>query len=117
MLVQIMQDLKSLEIRFDTFFSERGLSERILRFAPADHRPALYCALESYNLMEGGHGGVRAYLAQQKAAELQAQGKEPSAVFSPELVSGELGQPNYLAATLNDLSKMGLVYEGRLPPP
>jgi arginyl-tRNA synthetase len=117
MLVQIMQDLKSLEIRFDTFFSEKALSERILRFAPSDQRPALYCALESYNLMEGGHGGVRAYLAQQKSAELQAQGKEPLAVFSAELVSGELGQPDYLAATLADLSTMGLVYEGRLPPP
>jgi arginyl-tRNA synthetase len=117
MLIQIMQDLKSLNIRFDTFFSEKALSEPMLRFAPSDQRPALYCALESYNLMEGGHGGVRFYLAQQKAAELQAQGKESLVAFSADLVPGELGQPSYLAATLSDLANMGLVYEGRLPPP
>src|SRR6267154_1396452 len=45
MLIQIMKDLKSLNIRFDTFFSEKALSERILRFAPSDGRPAFYCAL------------------------------------------------------------------------
>jgi arginyl-tRNA synthetase len=117
MLIQIMQDLEFLNIRFDTFFSEKSLSERVLKFAPSDQRPALYCALESYNLMEGGHGGIRSYLAKQKAAELQAQGKQPFVGFSAELVPGELGQPDYLAATLKDLSTMGLLYEGRLPPP
>jgi arginyl-tRNA synthetase len=117
MLVRIMKDLEALKIRFDTFFSEKALSEPIVKFSPEDGRPAFYSALNSYNLMEGGHGGVRFYLARQKGKELEARGLQPSVVFSARLTSGKLGVPNYLQATLNDLSTAGLVYEGRLPPP
>jgi arginyl-tRNA synthetase len=117
MLVRIMKDLEALKITFDTFFSEKALSDRIIKFAPEDERPAFYSALNSYNLMEGGHGGVRFYLARQKGNALQAKGLEPSVVFSALPASGKLGVPNYLQATLDDLSTAGLVYEGRLPPP
>ncbi len=111
MLVQILGDLRALNIKFDAFFSEKSLSERILKFSLAGKPPSFYCAQESYNLMEGGPGGIRFYLAKQ-ASERQSAG-----VFTAQIAEGDLGQPNYLAATLDGLDRDGLIYEGRLPPP
>ena len=118
MLVRILTDLEVLNVNFDVFFSEKALSERVIKFSPQDQRPIFYCAQSSYDLMEGGPGGIRYYLAKQKLRDAQAQGKqETSGVFTAELVPGELGKPNYLEATLHLLNQKGLIYTGRLPRP
>ncbi len=118
MLIQILNDLKALNIKFDTFFSEKALAEKIVKFSAEDEKPTFYCAEESYNLMEGGPGGIRFYFAQEKIREAAALGEATiSGVFTLEPAPGNLAQPNYLEATLDQLIRDGLVYEGRLPPP
>ena len=118
MLVQITQDLAALNIKFDVFFSEKALSERVLKFSEDDQSPIFYFAQASYNLMEAGPGGIRLHLAQQRFKEAQAKGEQQiSGVFSAEIIPGELGEPDYLARTIDKLRESGLIYQGRLPPP
>jgi arginyl-tRNA synthetase len=113
MLVQILTDLKKLNITFDVFFSEKGLTEGAVRFCAPDQRPIFYFAKTSYDLTTKGHSGIRAYLAREKLKEIGA----PSVTFSTEPVAGALGKANYIGETLEDLRNRNLIYEGRLPPP
>jgi len=115
MLVSILEDLDKLNINFDVFFSEKALSERVVKFTPEGEAPTFYCALDSYDLMEGPPWGVRSYYA--KRALARAAGGSATVGFSEELVHGELGQPGYLNRTLQALSERGFIYEGHLPPP
>jgi arginyl-tRNA synthetase len=115
MLVAVLEDLDKLNINFDVFFSEKALSERVLKFTPRGNAPTFYCALDSYDLMEGPPWGVRSYFTRRTIARAGSG----SAVlgFSEELVHGELGQPGYLDRTLHTLAEKGLIYDGRLSPP
>ncbi len=113
MLVQILTDLKKLNITFDIFFSEKALAEGAVRFFAPDQRPSFYFAKTSYDLTPKGHTGIRAYLAREKLRELGAA----SVTFSTEKVLGALGEPNYIAKTLEELADRNLIYSGRLPPP
>jgi arginyl-tRNA synthetase len=115
MLVSVLEDLDKLNIKFDVFFSEKALSERVLKFTPRGDAPTFYCALESYDLMEGPPWGVRSYFTRRTIS--RAGGESATVGFSEELVRGELGQPGYLGRTLHALAENGLIYEGRLPPP
>ena len=115
MLVDVLEDLKRLDIKFDIFFSEKGLTEGVWKFTAGDAAPTFYCALESYDLINGPPGGVRDYFTRQAIA--QARGSSTVTVFSEDPVQGELGGPGYLNRTLQALSEKDLVYEGRLPPP
>jgi arginyl-tRNA synthetase len=118
MLVQIMDDLRALNIEFDSFFSEKALNEQIWIFSEDNEPPILYFTPGTYNLMEGGPGGIRFYFAQRRIAEARRQGAlAMSGVFSSRPAPGELGEPDYLGATLNNIRSKALVYEGRLPPP
>jgi arginyl-tRNA synthetase len=118
MLVQILTDLRALNISFDAFFSERALSEQVFEFSSEDERPSFYCAQTSFELMEGGPDGIRFFLMGQKVREAFDQGAvETSGIFTARIPEGELGQPNFLAETLSELRKKDLIYEGRLPPP
>jgi arginyl-tRNA synthetase len=113
MLVLILEDLSKLKVEFDVFFSEKSLSEIILKFQPNGKAPKFYCANKSYDLMEGLPGGIRSYFTK-KASE-----EAGSSVFgfSEGMLEGELGQPSYLSNTLRNLDDANLIYEGRLPPP
>jgi arginyl-tRNA synthetase len=113
MLVQILTDLKKLNITFDIFFSEKALAEGAVRFFAPDQRPSFYFAKTSYDLTPKGHTGIRAYLAREKLRELGTA----SVTFSAEKVLGALGEPNYIAKTLDELADRDLIYSGRLPPP
>jgi arginyl-tRNA synthetase len=113
MLVQILTDLKKLNITFDIFFSEKALAEGAVRFFAPDQRPSFYFAKTSYDLTPRGHTGIRAYLAREKLKELGTA----SVTFSAEKVLGALGEPNYIAKTLEELADRDLIYSGRLPPP
>jgi len=115
MLVVIMEDLAALNIEFDVFFSEKALSERVAEFAPRNGKPKFYCAIDSYNLMEGPAGGVRSYFTRRAIAK--AGGARAMLGFSTSVVGGQLGEPDFLRSTLGELQKDGLIYEGRLPPP
>jgi arginyl-tRNA synthetase len=118
MLVQILDDLAALGIEFDVFFSEKSLTERVIDFHPSGGRPKFYCAQDSYDFMEGIGSGVRGYFAKREMARSQESGGPAiSGVFSASLISGQLGQPGYLDATLRKLCDDGLIYEGRLPQP
>jgi arginyl-tRNA synthetase len=115
MLVLVLEDLDRLNINFDVFFSEKALSERVVKFTPEGDAPTFYCALDSYDLMEGPPWGVRSYFT--KRAIARAGTGSATLGFSEELVLGELGQPGYIDRTLHTLSENGLIHEGRLPPP
>ena len=118
MLVMILTDLKQLNIAFDTFYSEKALSEGAVRFFAPDQRPIFYFARTSYDTTPKGPGGVRAYLASEKLKEAQARNENVTSIaFTAEQVPGEVGEPNYIAKTLNELAERGLLYEGRLQPP
>ena len=118
MIVEIMTDLAALNINFQVFFSEKGLTERLSKFFQEGGGPAFYNAIESYNLIEGKRGGIRDYLMWQRISRDRAAGiQDTTGVFTSDPVPGELGQPNYLGATLAKLEHDGLVYQGRLPPP
>jgi arginyl-tRNA synthetase len=118
MLIQILNDLKKLNIKFDSFFSEKALSESAVRFSSPDQRPVFYFARTSYDLTPSGPGGIRAYLAQQKLEEAKQKGGNIASItFSADKAPGALGEPDYLANTLAELSENGLIYVGRLPPP
>ncbi|MFZ2160378.1 MAG: arginine--tRNA ligase [Bradyrhizobium sp.] len=113
MLVEILSDLKKLNITFDVFFSEKALAEGAVRFFAPDQRPTFYFAKTSYDLTPKGHTGIRAYLAREKLRETNSG----SVTFTAEQVPGALGEPNYLGKTLEGLAQRNLVYSGRLPPP
>ena len=115
MLVNILEDLERLNIEFDIFFSEKGLSEGVAKFTAVGAKPAFYCALKSYDLINGPPGGVRDYFTRRAIA--RAPGMSTVMGFSEDPVQGELGQPGYLNRTLQVLSETGLVYEGHLLPP
>lgn len=116
MLVQILDDLAALNIKFDVFYSEKSLTEGAIIFGSKRNKPLFYCAKDSYNLMEGP--GVREYFARQDREGARAAGGPAiSGVFGGSLAPGELGQPDYLGAILRKLSREDLVYEGRLPQP
>ena len=118
MLIQILTDLKKLNITFDSFYSERAVSEGAIRFFAPDQLPIFYFAKTSYDLTPRGHSGIRAYLASQKLRDEQEKKEDViSVTFSAEKVAGSLGEPGYLAETLDNLAKRGLIYQGRLPPP
>jgi arginyl-tRNA synthetase len=115
MLVDILEDLDRLNISFDVFFSEKALSEGVAKFAPRGDAPTFYCALTSYDLMEGPPWGVRSYFTRRALA--RAGDKSAILGFSEEVARGELGRPDYLGRTLQSLGEKGLIYQGRLPPP
>ena len=116
MIVEILKDLDALNIRHQVFFSEKGLTERLLKFYRDGGGPEFYCASESYNFFEGGI--IRDYLMRLHIADERTGGhSDVSGVFTSTIVEGELGQPNYLGAALEKLLKDGLIYNGRLPPP
>jgi arginyl-tRNA synthetase len=118
MLVLILKDLKKLNIAFDTFYSEKALSEGAVRFFAPDQRPTFYFARKSYDLSPKGPSSVRAYLAGEKLEEARARNENLATItFSVEPVLGAVGEPNYLARTLVELAERGLLYQGRLPPP
>jgi arginyl-tRNA synthetase len=118
MLIQILTDLKKLDITFDSFYSERAVSEGAVRFFAPDQLPVFYFAKTSYDLTPRGHSGIRAYLASQKLRDEQEKKENViSVTFSAEKVAGSLGEPGYLAKTLDDLAERGLIYQGRLAPP
>ncbi|MGJ4969829.1 MULTISPECIES: arginine--tRNA ligase [unclassified Bradyrhizobium] len=118
MLVQILEDLKKLNITFDVFFSEKALLEGAVKFTAPDGRPTFYFAKEAYSLSPKGHRGIRAYLAQQKLKETGPLTSETrTATFGASSMPASLGQPDYIGQTLKDLKDRGLIYEGRLPPP
>src|SRR5499427_3616511 len=73
MLVLVLEDLDSLGITFDVFFSEKALFERVARFVPQGNAPEFYCALDSYNLMEGPPWGVRSYFTRREIARAPHQ--------------------------------------------
>ena len=115
MLVKILEDLDALNIQFDVFFSEKSLSEGILQFSPQAGGPTFYCAMKSYDLMEGPVGGIRTYLTRHAAAKL---GTGPVVFgFDERPPPGKLRQPDFLGTTLRELQAKHLIYEGRLPPP
>ncbi len=94
------------------------MTERVRKFRPESKVPEFYCAETSYDLIEGPTGGIRSYLATQEIRDAKAAHQVPlSGIFSSAPIDGELGQPNYLEATLRKLRADGLIYEGRLPPP
>lgn len=113
MLIQILSDLKALNITFDVFFSEKALQEGAVKFSPPDQRPTFYFARKSYDLSPKGAHGIRFYLAQQKSSDENVSG----VTFNVEVPEGALGEPGYIANTLEDLGHRKLIYEGRLPPP
>ncbi len=115
MIVMILDDLAKLNIEFDVFFSEKALSERVLEFAPREGKPKFFCAIRSYNLMEGPASGIRSYFTRRAIARAGDAGAIVG--FSERILDGELGQPNYLGSALQSLYSSGLIYEGRLPPP
>jgi arginyl-tRNA synthetase len=118
MLVLILIDLHKLNISFDTFFSEKALSEGAIRFSAPDQRPSFYFARSSYDLTPTGPGGVRAYLASEKLKEAQANNQNITSIaFTAEPISGAIGEPDYVSRTLDELAGRGLLYEGRLQPP
>ena len=90
MLVQIMEDLVALGIEFDIFFSEKALSERVVEFAPRVGTPKFYCAIDSYNLMEGPAGGIRDYFTRRAIA--RAGNKGAFLGFSEKILDSELGE-------------------------
>ena len=115
MLVKILEDLDALNIEFDAFFSEKSLSEGILQFSPQAGGPTFYCAMKSYDLMEGLPGGVRTYFTRRAAAQ---SGIGPAVFgFDERPPPGKLRQPDFLGTTLRELQARNLIYEGRLPPP
>jgi arginyl-tRNA synthetase len=115
MLVKILEDLDSLNIQFDVFFSEKSLSEGILQFSPQAGGPVFYCASKSYDLMEGPPGGVRRYFTRRASAH---SGIGPVVFgFDERPPPGKLRQPDFLGTTLQELRAKNLMYEGRLPPP
>ncbi len=115
MLVMILEDLAKLNIEFDVFFSEKALSERVLEFAPQGGKPKFYCAIDSYDLMEGPAGGVGSYFTRQTIA--RSGGASAVVGFSEGLIEDDLGQLGYLDRTLYALREYGQIYEGRLAPP
>jgi arginyl-tRNA synthetase len=115
MLVAVLKDLDTLNINFDVFFSEKALSERVVKFTAQGDAPIFYCALDSYDFMEGPAWGVRSYFTR-RALDRAGTGSATLG-FSEELVQGELGQPGYIERTLHALREDDLIYEGRLPPP
>ncbi len=116
MIVEILKDLDALNVRHQVFFSEKGLTERLVRFYRDGGEPEFYCANESYNYMEGGI--VREYLMRRHIADEKAvEHSSVAGTFIFETIKGDLGRPNYLSVTLKKLIEDGLIYEGRLPPP
>jgi arginyl-tRNA synthetase len=115
MLVGILEDLDSLNVQFDVFFSEKSLSEAILEYAPQVGKPTFYCASKSYDLMEAPPGGIRTYLIQREA---NRAGPGPATFgFTERPAPGELRRPDFLGSTLRKLQELDLIYPGHLPPP
>jgi arginyl-tRNA synthetase len=115
MLVMILKDLKRLNIEFDVFFSEKALSEKVLKFESVGRLPVFYCASQSYDLINGPPGGVKAYFTDLTIQE--ADGPYTISAFSEGSLDRRLAWPDYLGSTLKQLEDHGLIYQGRLPPP
>ena len=115
MLVMILEDLEKLNVEFDVFFSEKALAEGVLKFEPQGGKPTFYCARNSYDFMEGPARGVRAYFMRRAIA--RAGGGPAIHTISEGIPPGEIGMPDFIGSTLKHLHSLGLIYEGRLPPP
>jgi arginyl-tRNA synthetase len=116
MLIEILTDLEELNISFDTFFSEKALSEGAIKFSAPDGRPTFYFAKASYAHSPKGFLGIRAYLAGKKLRKTEGSGTK-AIVFQVNSADGRLGLPHYIEETLEDLLERNLIYKGRLPPP